>query len=164
MSGARSDNAHGSANAARATSNGYNLQLCRSVPSIAGCCMSATSATNDEIWPALPYEAWKDTCATLHMWSQVNGKIAVALAPPVNHSWGISMRVTARGLATQNIPHGDRIFTIDFDLIDHQLIVRAADGEQRALPLAPRSVADFYRDVMQTLVSMALPVKIRTLP
>ena len=126
--------------------------------------MSATSATNDEIWPALPYEAWKDTYATLHMWSQVIGKIAVALAPPVNHSWAISMRVSARGLATQNLPHGERMFTIEFDFIDHELIIRTADGDRRALPLAPRSVADFYRDVMQTLGSMALPVKIRTLP
>jgi Family of unknown function (DUF5996) len=118
----------------------------------------------EEPWPALPYDAWRDTYATLHMWSQVVGKIAVALAPPINHSWAVTLRVTARGLTTLPLPYGMRSFTIEFDFIDHQLIIATTDGERRALALAPRSVADFYRDVMQTLDSMALPVKIRTMP
>jgi hypothetical protein len=122
------------------------------------------SATNDELWPALPYEAWQDTYATLHMWTQVVGKITVALAPPINHSWAISLHLTARGLATWNLPHGARSFSMEFDFIDHQLVIRTTDGEQRVLRLGPRSVADFYREVMGTLSAMALPVKIRTLP
>jgi hypothetical protein len=122
------------------------------------------SITNEASWPALPYDAWKDTYATLHMWSQVLGKVAVALAPPINHSWAISMRLTARGLSTQNLPYGGRSFTMEFDFIDHQLIIRTADGDQRSLPLTPRSVADFYRDVMATLAAMALPVKIWSMP
>ena len=90
-------------------------------------------------WPALEYAQWQPTYATLHMWSQVVGKIAVALAPPINHSWGVSMRVTARGLSTQNLAHGARSFTIEFDFIDHVLVIRTTDGARRELPLKPRS-------------------------
>ena len=118
----------------------------------------------EELWPALPYDTWKDTYATLHMWSQIVGKIAVAQAPPINHSWGVSFRLTARGFTTQNLPHDGRSFTIEFDFIDHQLVVRASDGERRALVLAPRSVADFYRDLMTTLQAMGLPERIWTMP
>ena len=71
-------------------------------------------AMNDDVWPALPYDEWKDTYATLHMWSQVIGKVAVVLAPPVNHSWGVSLQVTARGLSTRPLPHGSRSFTMAF--------------------------------------------------
>ena len=122
------------------------------------------SATKEDLWPALPYEAWKDTYATLHMWSQVIGKITVALAPPINHSWGISLHLTARGLATRNLPYGARSFTMEFDFIDHRLLIRTTDGDERALALRARSVADFYREVIDTLNAMAMPVKIRTLP
>jgi Family of unknown function (DUF5996) len=121
-------------------------------------------AANDDLWPALPYDAWKDTYATLHMWSQIVGKVTLALAPPINHSWAVSMHLTARGLTTRNLPHGGRSFTMEFDFIDHLLIIRTTDGDQRALPLSPRSVAEFYRDVMGTLSSMALPVKIWSMP
>jgi hypothetical protein len=122
------------------------------------------TAMNDEIWPALPYNAWRDTYATLHMWSQIVGKVTVALAPPINHSWAISMHLTARGLTTQNLSHGNRSFRMEFDFIEHQLVIRTADGDERTLPLRPRSVADFYREVMDTLTSMALPVKIWSMP
>jgi hypothetical protein len=118
----------------------------------------------NELWPALPYAAWQDTYATLHMWSQVVGKIALAQAPPINHSWGVSLHLTARGLATSLLPHGSRSFTIEFDFIEHRLVIRATDGEQRALPLSSRSVAQFYGDVMDALRSMALPVTIWTMP
>jgi hypothetical protein len=118
----------------------------------------------DKAWPPLPYESWKDTYATLHMWSQVVGKIALAQAPPVNHSWGVSLHVTARGLATPTLPHGTRYFTMEFDFIDHQLVIRTSDGDQRLLPLRPRSVAEFYADVMHTLEQMSLPVKIWSMP
>jgi len=121
-------------------------------------------AMNDDVWPALPYDEWKDTYATLHMWSQVIGKVAVVLAPPVNHSWGVSLQVTARGLSTRPLPHGSRSFTMAFDFIDHQLVVDTSDGHRRVLPLKPRTVADFYSDVMAMLQEMALPVKIWPMP
>jgi hypothetical protein len=111
-------------------------------------------------WPELPYEAWKDTYATLHMWTQIVGKVALAQSPPLNQSWGIAMQVTARGLATRLLPYGDRSFTLEFDFIAHELVIRTTDGDMRILPLAPRTVADFYRDLMETLRAMALPVKI----
>jgi hypothetical protein len=110
-------------------------------------------------WPSLP-DGWKDTYATLHLWTQVVGKVALALAPPLNHSWGIALQVTAHGLVTRPLPHGDRTFTIEFDFIDHQLHICVTDGETRTLRLAPRSVADFYADVMRTLAAMGLPVRI----
>ena len=118
----------------------------------------------EDLWPALPYNEWKDTYATLHMWSQIVGKVAVAQAPPINHSWGVSLRLTARGLATQNLPHHDRTFTIEFDFIDHQLVIRTSDGERRTLPLESRSVASFYQDLMATLQAIGLPEKIWTMP
>lgn len=119
---------------------------------------------NEELWPALPYDAWKDTYATLHMWSQVVGKVVLALAPPLNHSWGISFDVTPRGLTTRALPHGDRLFTIAFDFIDHQLVIETADGDRRTLALEPRTVAEFYRTVMAMLEELRLPVRIWPVP
>jgi hypothetical protein len=119
---------------------------------------------SDAHWPALPYEAWKDTYATLHMWMQVVGKVALAQAPRLNHSWAIALQVTPRGLSTRTLQHGERSFAIEFDFIDHQLVIRASDGMTRTLALAPRTVADFYRVVMGMLRDMALPVKIWPLP
>jgi hypothetical protein len=118
---------------------------------------------NDQ-WPALPYDAWKDTYATLHMWTQVVGKVALALAPPINHSWAIAMQVTPRGLATRTLARGTQSFTIEFDFVDHQLVVRTAAGTQRALPLEPQTVADFYARVMAMLRDLSLPVKIWPMP
>lgn len=120
--------------------------------------------TNHKLWPPLPLDEWKDTCATLHMWSQIVGKIALALAPPLNHSWGVAFRVTPRGLSTQALPHTGRSFDIAFDFIDHELVIRTSDGDRRALPLEPRSVADMYRDIMATLSDMSLGVKIWPMP
>jgi hypothetical protein len=115
----------------------------------------------DACWPALPYDAWKDTYTTLHLWSQVVGKVALALAAPLNHSWAVALRVTPRGLTTRPLPHGKRSFTIQFDFIDHQLLMSTSDGVTRSLELKPRSVADFYRALLDTLDDMGLPVKIR---
>jgi hypothetical protein len=117
-----------------------------------------------DVWPALPYDGWKDTYATLHMWSQVVGKVALAQSPALNHSWGISLQVTPRGLTTPTLPHGDRSFSIAFDFIDHQLVIETADGDRRSVPLGPRSVAEFYRTVMAALQEMGLPVRIRPVP
>lgn len=111
-------------------------------------------------WPSLPYDSWQDTYATLHMWSQIVGKVALATAPPVNHSWGVALHLTARGLSTAALPHGDHVFTMEFDFIDHRLIVRTSEGDVRTIHLRPRSVADFYREVMALLADMSLTVKI----
>ena len=119
---------------------------------------------NDDLWPALPYDAWKDTYATLHMWSQIVGKVALALASPINHSWGIALQLTARGLTTRPLMHGTRSFTMEFDFVGHELIVRTVDDDTRTLKLEPRSVADFYREVMALLTAMSLPVKIWPVP
>src|SRR5215470_7871850 len=107
-----------------------------------------------DAWPPLPYDGWKDTYATLHMWTQVVGKVALAQSPPVNHSWAIAFELTSRGISTRLLPYGDRAFTIEFDFIDHQLRLFATDGAERTLALQPRSVADFYRRVMALLTEM----------
>lgn len=119
---------------------------------------------NDERWPALPYGDWKDTYATLHMWTQVVGKVALAQAPPLNHSWAVALQITPRGLSTRTLPYGRRTFTIEFDFTDHELVIRTSDGMVRTLALMPRSVAGFYRDVMGMLRDMGLPVKIWPMP
>jgi len=117
-----------------------------------------------EVWPSLPLEEWKDTYATLHMWTQIAGKIRLAQSPPINHWWQVPLYVSARGLTTTAIPHGTRNFEIEFDFIEHQLIIRTSDGETRNLALAPRAVADFYRELMTTLSALGLEVKIRAVP
>ena len=116
-----------------------------------------------EQWPELP-RAWVDTYATLHMWSQIVGKIALAQAPRLNHCWSEALQFTARGLTTRPLPHGERSFTVEFDFIGHQLVITSSDGTHRSLPLAPRSVAEFYGDVMTALTDMHLPVRIWPMP
>src|SRR3974390_1445727 len=106
---------------------------------------------HEDTWPPPPYEARKDTYATLPMWTQVVGKVALALAPPLSHSWAIAFQVTSRGLSTRTLPYGDRTFTIEFDFVDHQLRMLASDGSTRSLALRPQTVADFHRDVMTSL-------------
>jgi hypothetical protein len=98
------------------------------------------------------------------MWLQVVGKVALAQAQPLNHSWAIAFQVTARGLATRPLPHGARTFTLEFDFVDHQLVIRTSDGDVRTMRLVPRTVADFYREAMATLQAMGLPVKIWSMP
>src|SRR5262245_31551561 len=117
-----------------------------------------------EPWPPLPYDAWKDTYATLHMWSQVVGKIALALAPPVNHGWGITYHLNSCGLTTQTLAYGRRSFVIQFDFVDHLLVIHTADGVRRTLNLKPRTVADFYSEVMAAMLEIGLPVKIWPVP
>ena len=125
--------------------------------------MSAEEKRED-IWPALPYAEWKETCATLHMWTQIVGKIRLALSPWTNHSWHVTLYLTARGLTTSPIPRGSRIFEIEFDFIDHQLIIATFDGVRREIPLVPRSVADFYHTMMSILGELELPVRFSTTP
>ena len=123
-----------------------------------------TPPSTSEAWPSLPYEAWKDTYATLHMWTQVVGKIRTAETPWVNHSWHVTLYVTARGLTTSPIPYGERTFQIDFDFIDHRLVIATSAGAVRTVALRPRSVADFYREVTGHLGELGLAVKIHTTP
>jgi len=111
-------------------------------------------------WPALPLAGWKDTYATLHLWTQVIGKVALAQAPPLNYSWGVALHLTPRGLITPLLPYDQRSFTMEFDFVDHQLITRTTDGHVRAIALRPQSVAGFYSEVMALLAEMSLPVKI----
>jgi len=115
-------------------------------------------------WPDLPYEAWKDSYAALHMWLQVVGKIRLAQSPWVNHQWHVTLYVTARGLTTSPIPHGTRVFQIDFDFIDHRLAVSTSEGTTRVLPLEPQPVAAFYRKLMAAMGELGLPVRISKKP
>jgi Family of unknown function (DUF5996) len=116
------------------------------------------------LWPALPFAEWEDTATTLHMWTQIVGKIRLALTPWTNHSWHVTLYVTSRGLTTSPIPHDARTFEIHFDFIDHQLHIDTSEGERRAIDLKPRSVADFYGAVMKTLDELHLPVTINRVP
>jgi Family of unknown function (DUF5996) len=117
-----------------------------------------------EIWPALPYEAWKDSLDTLHMWTQIVGKVKLELVPFLNEWWQVAFTVTARGLTTSTIPFGRRVFQVDFDFLDHRLDIHVGDGTSRSIPLLPRSVADFYQEFMAALDSLGLGVTITTNP
>jgi hypothetical protein len=124
----------------------------------------APGVSHREGWPPLPLAEWKDTYATLHMWTQIVGKVRLAQAPMLNHWWQVPLYVTARGLATSPIPYSDVSFEISFDFLDHQLRIQTSDGAVRTLALAPRPVADFYREFMAALRALGLEVKIWTMP
>jgi Family of unknown function (DUF5996) len=111
-------------------------------------------------WPRLAVDEWTDTRDTLHMWTQIVGKIRLAQAPMLNHWWQVPLYVSARGLATSAIPHSGRLFDMEFDFIDHQLRIRSSSGEQRQVPLEPKPVAAFYRETMAALDGLGLQVPI----
>ena len=115
-------------------------------------------------WPELVLEDWQDTLATLHMWTQIVGKIRMKLTPLVNHWWNVPLYVSARGMTTSPIPYGDRIFEIEFDFIDHKLRIECNDGALTALDLRPQTVADFYKELMGALHDLGIDVKIWTTP
>jgi len=117
-----------------------------------------------EAWPALPFEEWQATCDTLHMWTQIVGKVRLALSPYVNHWWQVPLFVSARGLTTTAIPCGDRNFECEFDFVDHVLVVRASDGAIRMLKLSPKSVAAFHAEFMAVLRALGIEVRIWTMP
>jgi hypothetical protein len=119
--------------------------------------------TNDP-WPELKFSEWHDTLATLHMWTQIVGKIRLKQTPLVNHWWNAPLYVTARGLTTSAMPYEDRIFEIEFDFIDHQLLIECSDGSTTTLPLRPQSVANFYAELMSALHSLGMDIKIWTMP
>jgi Family of unknown function (DUF5996) len=126
--------------------------------------MTATGDPSGEIWPALPYETWKDTLDTFHMWTQIVGKVKLELVPFLNQWWEVAFTVTARGLTTSTIPCGRRVFQVDFDLIDHRLDIHVSDGNSRSIRLLPRSVADFYQEFMAALSALGISVQITTNP
>jgi uncharacterized protein DUF5996 len=119
---------------------------------------------NHDAWLDLPYTAWADTCSTLHLWTQIVGKIRLAFTPWLNHSWHVPFYVTARGLTTSPIPFRDRAFEIDFDFRDHLLDISVSDGARKQIPLAPRPVAEFYALVMAALAELGIRVEINELP
>ena len=115
-------------------------------------------------WPELPTAAWRDTCATLQLWTQIVGKIRLAKSPWLNHSWHVALYVTPRGLTTSPVPDGTRTFQIDFDLIDHCLRIATSDGEERQFALPGKSVAGFYTATMATLAELSISVTIDEVP
>jgi hypothetical protein len=115
-------------------------------------------------WPALPLAEWKDTYSTLHMWTQIVGKIRLALTLLVNHWWNVPLYVAPRGLSTSAIPYNDRFFQITFDFISHLLLIETTDGSTKTIALRSRSVAEFYQEMMAALNSLGMPVTIWTTP
>jgi hypothetical protein len=141
------------------------------------------NSPSEEIWPALPFPEWKETAETLHMWTQVVGKVRLALSPWTNHSWHVTLYLTARGLTTSPIYFSSRVLEIDFDFVDHILRIqtggppavssqklvgrdsaRPSSAEEKTLALAPKSVATFYREVMTALRELKVPVEINPTP
>ncbi len=117
-----------------------------------------------EAWPALPYAAWKDTCATLHLWTQIVGKVRLARTPWLNHSWHVPLYVSARGLTTSPIPYDTRSFEMTFDFIAQMLEIQTSDGAHMQVALKPRTVADFYAEVMSALRQVGVPTEINEQP
>jgi len=119
---------------------------------------------NLDAWPELPLAAWQDTYDTLHMWTQIVGKIRMTLTPLVNHYWNATLYVSARGLTTSAIPYPRGVFEMEFDFIGHKLVIQTSQGDVRTVDLAPRTVADFYADVMSALAALKIDVRIHARP
>lgn len=117
-----------------------------------------------ECWPELHLASWKDTCDTLHMWTQIVGKTRLAVTPLINHWWNVPLYVSARGLTTSAMPYGALNFEVVFDFLDHQLNIHCSDGATRRLALAPRSVADFYAEYMSALASLGIKPHVWKMP
>jgi hypothetical protein len=118
----------------------------------------------ESAWPPLNFSEWRDTCDTVHMWTQIVGKTRMRLSPAINHWWHVALYVTPRGLTTSSIPYGERAFDIEFDFIAHRLALRASDGAESAIALYPRSVASFYAEFMDRLRSLGVAVAMRAIP
>ena len=115
-------------------------------------------------WPSLPLDSWRDTCATLHMWTQIVGKVRMRLTPLVNHWWNVPLYVTARGLTTSRIPYREKAFELIFDFVAHRLVLETTEGTLEELPLKPRSVAEFYSECMAMLREAGIEVSIWKMP
>ncbi len=120
--------------------------------------------TTTNAWPDLPISAWSDTCTTLQMCMQIVGKIRMELTPPLNHCWNVTLYPTVWGLSTGLMPYGARMLQIDFDFIEHALMIETSDGERRNIALQPRTVSAFYRRLMSDLEALGMPVKIYPVP
>src|SRR5579862_2961945 len=116
------------------------------------------------LWPALPLDEWRDTYVTLHMWTQIVGKVCLALTPKTNHYWNIAFQITPRGLATPLLFEADRAFSITFNFLDRNIEIACNDGGAELIPLRPQSVAGFYAELMARLKSMGLEVRIWPMP
>jgi Family of unknown function (DUF5996) len=143
--------------------------MCFAIWMKSDCDSLSVTEVGDEVmstdaWPALPLEAWRDTYATLHRWTQIVGKIRLVQTPLINHWWNSTLYVSSRGLTTTAIGYEDRTFEIEFDFLDHRLLFRSSDGRAATIRLQPRSVADFYRETMKALQSIGTPVTIWTTP
>lgn len=126
--------------------------------------MAKQSLSGEPAWPPLPLAEWQDTCATLHMCTQIVGKVRLALSPHLNHWWEVPLYVSARGLTTSPIPYPPASFEVQFDFIDHKLDILTAEGQTRTLRLEPRTVAEFYAEFMELLHSLDIQVKIWPVP
>jgi hypothetical protein len=126
--------------------------------------MVQSADSREQAWPTLPLEAWSDTRATLHLWTQIAGKIRLTQCPWINHSWHVTLYVTSTGLTTSPIPYEVRTFQIDFDFINHQLAIRSCDGGTAGFPLEAQSVASFYRRLMEEMGKLDLHVNIHRMP
>jgi hypothetical protein len=143
-------------------SSGYKVVL---LFGLRGGIMNAiTARTQGKLWPELPLDQWQDTYATLHMWTQIVGKVRLALAPKINHWWGVPLYVNAFGLTTSAIPYAGGNFEVQFDFIHHQLVIRTSNDAIHTIALAPRSVADFYMEFIAALASLGIAVKIWKMP
>lgn len=120
--------------------------------------------SDDEVLPALPFDSWKDTLATLHMWAQIVGKVRLKLCPLVNHWWNVPFYVTARGMITSAMPYQQRDIEVEFDFIEHKLAIKTSDGGVATMALAPQSVAEFYNKFMAALGELGVSVRIWTMP
>jgi hypothetical protein len=126
--------------------------------------LEARRETAEQVWPALPYHEWRDTLDTLHMWTQIVGKLKLELVPFLNDWWQVAFTATARGLTTSTIPFGRGVFQVDFDFIDHRLDIELSDGSSRTIPLLARPVADFYHTLMTALDELGINARITTNP
>src|SRR5258705_12572502 len=117
-----------------------------------------------EMLPALPFDSWKDTLATLHMWSQIVGKVRLKLCPLLNHWWNVPFYITARGMTTSPMPYEQRDIEVQFDFIEHKILIETSEGRVVAMAMAPQSVADFYKKFIAALAELGLNVRIWTMP
>ncbi len=124
----------------------------------------SAGTTRAQLWPALPLTEWQETLMTVHMWTQIVGKVKLELAPFLNEWWQIALHVSARGLTTSTIPYDDGVFSVEFDFISHNLLIRTSGGAIKVMPLFPRSVADFYQEFMAVLRVLGIDVAINTTP
>ena len=120
--------------------------------------------TNPDLLPALPFDSWKDTLATLHMWTQVVGKLRLKLCPLVNHFWNVTFYLTARGMTTEAMPYESGTVEVRFDFIDHKLLIETDQGRTAEIALKPQSVAEFYTKFMAAIANLGVTTKIWTMP